>query len=91
MTRRNASIFMTLAALMLTVPTMTGAQTAPNPAVDITLASKPTPPRTGSNTFDVTLKDAAGKPVTDADVWLQFYMAGGKEVASKKLPIVAKQ
>ena len=134
MTRRNSSILITLTALMLTVPATTGAQTAPKPAVDIALASKPTPPKTGSNTFDVTLKDAAGKPVADADVSLLFYMAampamkmpemkntvplkhvkdgvysgtgnvmmagswdvtvsvkrGGKEVASKKLPLVAK-
>lgn len=134
MTRRMLSIAIALAAVVLTVPTSAPAQATSKPAVDITLTSKPTPPTTGSNTFEVTLKDPSGKPVSDADVSLQFYMAampamkmpemkntvplkhvkdglysgtgsvmmagswdvtvsvkrGGKEVASKKLPLVAK-
>jgi len=135
MPRRNALIVMTVATVLaLAIPTWAGAQAASKPAVDITLTSKPTPPTTGHNTFEVTLKDAAGKPVTDADVSLLFYMAAmpamkmpemrntiplkhakngvysgagnvmmagswdvtvsvkraGKEVASKKLPLVAK-
>ena len=44
------------------------------PSVDITLASKPSPPKTGENTFEVVVKDASGKPVTDAEVSAQFYM-----------------
>ena len=134
MTRRTLSTLILLVAIVLIAPMWAGAQTASKPAVDITLTTKPTPPTTGSNTFDVTLKDASGKPVADADVSLQFYMAampamkmpemkntvplkhvkdglysgtgnvmmagswdvtvsvkrGGKEVASKKLPLVAK-
>ena len=134
MTRRNASMLITVAALVLTVPPLAGAQAASRPAVDITLASRPTPPTPGSNTFEVRLKDAAGKPVADAEVSLLFYMAampamkmpemkntiplkhvkeglysgmgsvmmagswevtvsvrrGGKEMASKQLPLVAK-
>ena len=54
-----------------------GAQTKPaatKPAVDIMLMSKPNPPKTGENTFDVMVKDAAGKPITDAEVMAMFYM-----------------
>ena len=39
------------------------------------LMSKPSPPKTGDNTFEVMVKDAAGKPVTDADVTAMFFMA----------------
>ena len=44
------------------------------PTVDIMLTSKPSPPKTGDNTFEVMVKDAAGKPVTDAEVTAMFYM-----------------
>lgn len=53
------------------------AQTKPataKPAVDIMLMSKPNPPKTGENTFEVMVKDAAGKPITDAEVMAMFYM-----------------
>lgn len=43
--------------------------------LDIALTSKPNPPKLGSNTLEVTVKDASGKPVTDADVTVLFYMA----------------
>ena len=45
------------------------------PTVDIMLTSKPSPPKTGDNTFEVMVKDAAGKPITDAEVMAMFYMA----------------
>lgn len=44
------------------------------PSVDITLTSKPSPPKTGDNTFEVVVKDAAGKPITDGEVSALFYM-----------------
>jgi nitrogen fixation protein FixH len=50
------------------------AQTTQKPTLDITLTSKPSPPKTGDNTLEVTVKDASGKPVTDADVTVNFYM-----------------
>lgn len=43
-------------------------------AVSIALRSQPTPARVGENQFEVTLTDAKGKPVTDADVTLDLYM-----------------
>ena len=48
---------------------------AKKPTVDIMLTSKPSPPKTGENTFEVMVKDAAGKPITDAEVTAMFYMA----------------
>lgn len=42
--------------------------------VAITFQTKPAPPVAGDNDFEVTLKDPAGKAVTDAEVSLAFYM-----------------
>ena len=44
------------------------------PTVDIMLTSKPSPPKTGENTFEVMVKDATGKAITDAEVTVLFYM-----------------
>lgn len=46
----------------------------------ITFTSDPKPPKTGENTFDVTIKGSDGKPMTDADVSLTFYMAAMPEM-----------
>lgn len=55
-----------------------GTQPAPEAAapagLDIALRSRPDPPRTGENTFEVTVKDAQGQPVTDATVEVSFFM-----------------
>jgi RND family efflux transporter MFP subunit len=46
------------------------------PAVlDITFRPQPDPLRTGDATFEVSVKDAAGRPVADADVSVTFFMA----------------
>lgn len=45
------------------------------PTLDIMLISKPSPPKTGDNTFEVMVKDPAGKPITDAEVTAMFHMA----------------
>ena len=45
------------------------------PTLDIMLTSKPSPPKTGENTFEVMVKDASGKPITDAEVTAMFFMA----------------
>lgn len=50
------------------------------PGLDIMLMSKPSPPKTGENTFEVMVKDAAGKPVTDAEVSALFHMAAMPEM-----------
>ena len=41
----------------------------------ITFRSQPDPPQRGANTFEVTLADAAGQPMLDAEVSVVFYMA----------------
>jgi nitrogen fixation protein FixH len=35
---------------------------------------QPDPPKTGESLFEVTVKDAKGQPVTDADVSVQLFM-----------------
>ena len=69
-----------LAALALTLApaaTRVSGQTAATEkkvGLDITFVSKPNPPKTGDNNFEVVVKDASGKPVTDAEVSAAFYM-----------------
>jgi YtkA-like protein len=57
--------------------TSAAAQSSPSkkPSIDIMLMSKPSPAKVGDNTFEVMVKDAAGKPITDAEVMVMFYMA----------------
>ena len=45
------------------------------PSLNITLMSKPTPPKMGENTFEVMVKGPDGKAITDADVTVLLYMA----------------
>ena len=47
---------------------------APAQAVEITFRPQPDPPRTGDSTFEVSVKDRAGQPVTDADAVVQLFM-----------------
>ncbi len=44
------------------------------PQLVIAFQTQPDPPKGGDNTFEVRLNDAAGKPVTDADVSVQLFM-----------------
>lgn len=50
------------------------AAAGPRERFDITYRSQPDPPKTGNNAFEVGVKDPAGKPVTDAQVSVVFYM-----------------
>ena len=45
------------------------------PTLDIMLTSKPNPPKTGENAFEVMVKGPDGKPITDAEVTATFFMA----------------
>src|SRR5262245_12803066 len=54
----------------------------------ITLKTTPTPPTMGSNQFEVTVKDAAGKPVDGADVSVVFVMPAMPEM---KMPEMKKE
>jgi len=40
----------------------------------ITLHTQADPPKTGENTFEVTVKDPSGQPIADADVAIQLFM-----------------
>lgn len=42
---------------------------------EIEFRTRPDPPRAGTTTFEVEVRDAEGRPVTDADVSVLFYMA----------------
>jgi Cu(I)/Ag(I) efflux system membrane fusion protein/cobalt-zinc-cadmium efflux system membrane fusion protein len=43
-------------------------------ALDITFRSDPDPPKTGESAFRVTVKDAGGQPVIDAEVGVLQFM-----------------
>ena len=45
------------------------------PAATIEFRSQPDPPRTGDAVLEVSVKDPAGRPVTDAEVAVTFFMA----------------
>jgi len=50
-------------------------ETEGSSGVDISFSSAPDPPVAGENTFEATVMDAAGQPVTDAEVSARFDMA----------------
>ncbi len=51
------------------------AESAPEAgALEIALLSQPDPPRAGDNTFEVTVRDAAGRPVSGAAVTVVLFM-----------------
>jgi len=43
-------------------------------AIDIVFRSRPDPPKTGDSSFEVTVTDASGRPVTDAEVSVLQFM-----------------
>jgi membrane fusion protein, copper/silver efflux system len=51
------------------------APAAAGQGLDITFRPQPDPPRAGDTALEVSVKDAAGAPVTDADVSVTFFMA----------------
>ncbi len=57
-------------------PQTASKSSSPQAALDIALRMQPDPPKVGENTFEVTVKDDQGQPVADADVAIQFFMAG---------------
>ena len=74
--RLAASALMAALIVAWGVATPAQAQTdqAKKTGLDITFSSKPNPPKSGDNSFEVVVKDATGKPVTDAEVSALFYM-----------------
>ena len=63
---------------------------AKKPTLDIMLTAKPSPPKTGENTFEVMVKDAGGKPITDAEVTAMFYMAAMGAMPEMKNTVTLK-
>jgi hypothetical protein len=59
-------------ALLVQIGTSLAA--APAKKLDIAFASSPKPTKTGDNTFEVIVKDAAGMPVTGEDVTVLLFM-----------------
>jgi Cu(I)/Ag(I) efflux system membrane fusion protein/cobalt-zinc-cadmium efflux system membrane fusion protein len=55
-------------------PAMAGGEAAVE-RLDIGFTSEPDPPRTGDNLLEVSVKDAAGQPIADAEVSVTFFMA----------------
>jgi membrane fusion protein, copper/silver efflux system len=55
-------------------PSSGSAAPAAPAAIDIVFRSQPDPPETGESRFEVTVRDASGRPVTDADVSVQQFM-----------------
>ena len=55
-------------------PTSQGAGSAPAAQMRIDLSTHPDPPRKGANTIRVTLTGANGKPVTGAQVSIEFFI-----------------
>jgi hypothetical protein len=74
------------------VPPIAAAQTAAaqKPSVDIMLMSKPNPPKMGENTFEVMVKGPDGKPITDAEVAVQFLMAATPNMPEMKNSVTLK-
>ena len=46
----------------------------PQQSANLEFSSEPSPPRKGGNTFRVKLTDASGRPITNAQVMVTFYM-----------------
>jgi hypothetical protein len=82
--RLTPTVVAAFIAMLLIAPGAVAGQTTAGKAVaDITLVSKPNPPKTGANTFEVTVKGPDGKAVTDGDVSITFFMAA---MPSMKMP-----
>ena len=80
-----------LAVFAIGFVSITAAQTATQkPSLDIMLMTKPSPPKMGENTIEVMVKDAAGKPVTDAEVTAMFLMAATKNMPEMKNNVTLK-
>ena len=62
---------------------------APAAAVVFTVRTDPAPPRSGKNDFEVTLKDAEGKPIADAAVSLAFYMPAMPSMKTDAAPLTS--
>src|SRR5918998_6287396 len=65
--RKNMMVFVIVTAALATLAAQTGVAT-------VTLSTTPNPLGLGQNRFDVTVTDAKGQPVTNAEVALSLVM-----------------
>lgn len=72
---RIAHLAAVLSMLVATPALAQAPASSQKPPIDITLTTKPSPPRLGDNVLEVALKDASSKPITDAEVSVTFFMA----------------
>ncbi|OOO00953.1 MAG: Cation efflux system protein CusB [Chromatiales bacterium USCg_Taylor] len=56
-------------------PATAPAAGVPRERLDITFRSQPDPPKTGENLFEISVKEAEGVPIADAEVSVLFFMA----------------
>lgn len=90
MTRTNHILALGLgaaltAAAVFEVPALAGPQSGSNPPqVTVTLATRPSPPVTGDNDFDVTVQ-ADGRPLVGADVSLLLVMPAMPEMGMPEM------
>src|SRR5262249_541357 len=77
-----------LIALAFTALFVVAAPLAAQSKLAITFKTTPTPPKTGSNQFEVTVKDAAGKAVVGVDVSVLFVMPA---MPAMKMPEMRKE
>lgn len=76
-----------VAAAILALAVSAAAQTR---SATLTLATKPSPLGLGQNLFDVTVKDAKGQPVTDAEVTLLLVMPADPKTKHPEMRIEGK-
>jgi nitrogen fixation protein FixH len=88
--RLAVGLAMALAIGIASVSAAGQAAATQKPSVDIMLMTKPSPPKMGENTIEVMVKDAAGKPVTDAEVSAMFLMAATKNMPEMKNNVTLK-
>jgi YtkA-like len=79
-----------LVAGMAAAQTTASPKDEKKPESTITLSTKPTPPAAGETTFTVTAKDANGKPITGADVSVEFVMPPMGGMAEMKNKVALK-
>jgi hypothetical protein len=92
MTRRQLFVAtVLLAGIVCSTASSSSAQDAANPAkLDIALSTVPAPAKAGENKFEVTVKDASGKPLADVDVTLQLVMPAMPGMAEMKSDVKLK-
>jgi Cu(I)/Ag(I) efflux system membrane fusion protein/cobalt-zinc-cadmium efflux system membrane fusion protein len=71
-------------------PTPASAGAAPATGTQITFRTQPDPPKTGENQLEVTVKDASGKSIDDAEVSVQFFMPAMPTMAMPSMRSEAK-